>query len=110
MLSKLIESEPLKPTIAERRPCWNERTLEFLFARPRPVAVALHGVDLAVVGEVAERLRQAPFRPGVGGEALVEHGQRGGEARVVEVGVEHRQIFRHHQALVGITRPDRVRI
>ncbi len=31
----------------------------------------------------------------------MEHRQRGGEARVVEVGVEHRQVIRHHQALVG---------
>src|SRR5690606_14620352 len=38
---------------------------------------------------------------GVGGEALVEHAQRGGETLVLEIGVEHRQVDRHHQALVG---------
>ena len=72
-------------------------------ARPRlgPVAVAADGVDLAVVRQVAERLRQRPLRQGVGGEALVEDADRGREARVVEVGVEPRQVGRHHQPLVG---------
>ncbi len=74
---------------------------ELVLARDRPVAVALHGVDFAVVGEEAERLRQAPLREGVGGESLVEHADRGRQFRALQVRVEHRQVGRHHQALVG---------
>ena len=65
-----------------------------------PVAVAGDGVDLAVVRQEAERLRQGPFRQGVGGEALVEHADRGFQARVAEVRIEGGEVRRHHQAFV----------
>ena len=68
-------------------------------ARRGPVAVALDGVDLAVVGEIAIRVRKAPLRQGVGGEALMEHGHRALEARIGEVRIELRQVLRHHHAL-----------
>jgi hypothetical protein len=77
-----------------------QRRGELGTARQRPVAVALDGVDLAVVGEVAERLRQAPLRQGVGRKALVEHAQLRLEPLVLQVGVEDRQVGRHHQPLV----------
>ena len=69
-------------------------------ARRGPVAVALDGVDLAVVRQIAVRVREAPLRQGVGREALVEHRHRARQARVGEVGVELRQVLRHHHALV----------
>ena len=72
-----------------------------LLAGPRPVAVALHGVDFAVVGEEAERLRQLPLRPRIGREALVEDRQARLETRVLEVKEKGRQVFRRHQTLVG---------
>ena len=50
--------------------------------RLHPVDVALEGVDLAVVGEHPERLRQMPGREGVGRIALVEDGEAGDEALV----------------------------
>ena len=78
----------------------NKRALEFLLTRTRPVTVALHGIDLTVMGQVAERLCQTPFWPGVGGKALVEHGQRRFKTGVAQVGVEHRQPRGHDQALV----------
>ena len=65
-----------------------------------PVAVTGDGVDLAVVGEEAERLRQRPLRQGVGGEALVEHADRGLQALVTEVRIEGGEVRRHHQALI----------
>ena len=101
----VVEAHRVRALDAHHRPhvvhVGDQGALEFLLARARPVAVALHGIDLAVVGEVAERLAQAPLRPGVGGKALVEHGERRGEARVGEIRIEHLQIGRHHQALVG---------
>jgi hypothetical protein len=70
-------------------------------ARTRPVTVALHGVDFTVVRQEAERLRQLPLRPGIGGEALVEYRQAGFKTRVVQVQEELGQVFRGHQAFVG---------
>src|SRR3712207_7380299 len=46
------------------------------------------GVDLAVVGEEPERVRERPAREGVGREARVHHRDRGLDALVEEVGVE----------------------
>ena len=70
-------------------------------ARLRPIAVALDGVDFAVVGQEPKRLRQRPARQGVGGEALVEHADRRAQALVREVVVKARQVHRHDQRLVG---------
>ncbi len=67
----------------------------------RPVAVAANGVDFAVVRQIAERLRQPPLRQGVGGKALMKQTDRGFEFGIVEVGVEHRQVGRHHQPFVA---------
>ncbi len=65
-----------------------------------PVAVTGDGVDLAVVGEEAEWLSQRPFRQGIGGEALVEHADRGLQALIAEVREECGEVRRHHQAFV----------
>jgi hypothetical protein len=70
-------------------------------ARFGPVAVALDGIDLAVVGEQPERLCQGPARHRVRGEALVEHADGRAQALVRQVVVEARQVHGHHQALVG---------
>ncbi len=66
-----------------------------------PVAVAADGVDFAVMGQIAERLRQPPLWQGVGGKTLVEQADRGLQPLVAEVGIEHRQVGRHHQPLVA---------
>ncbi|RMO66669.1 hypothetical protein ALQ37_05532 [Pseudomonas syringae pv. aptata] len=66
-----------------------------------PVAVAGNGVDLAVVGEEAERLRQRPFRQGIGGKALVEHADSGLQTLVAQVREEGREVGRHHQAFIN---------
>ena len=64
-----------------------------------PVAVAGDGVDLAVVGEEAEWLGQRPFRQGVGGEALVEHADRGLQALIAQVRIEGGQVRRASSGL-----------
>ena len=55
----------------------NQRCFKQRFARAHPVAVALHGVDFAVVGDVAIRVRQRPRRKRVGAKAAVHqhHGR-----------------------------------
>ena len=65
-----------------------------------PVDVALQRVDLAVVGQHAEGLGQAPFREGVGGITLVEDGDRAGEPRIPQVGIEVVDMLRQEHALV----------
>jgi hypothetical protein len=102
MLSRLEESEPR--AVDQRRDVRDVRQplgFEQRRARLGPVAVALDGVDLAVVREQAEGLRQGPARHGVGREALVEHADRRAQALVGEVAVKARQVHGHDQALVG---------
>ncbi|CAB4787719.1 unannotated protein [freshwater metagenome] len=70
------------------------------FACTHPVAVALHCVDLAVVSDVAIRMRQCPTWERVGTEAAVHQGQRTLDALVAEVGEEHRQLRRGEHALI----------
>ena len=70
-------------------------------ARLRPRTVAGDGIDLAVVGEHAERLRQRPARGGVGGETLVEHRHAGFQLGALQVGIQLRQPRRQHHALVA---------
>ena len=67
---------------------------------PHPVAVAHHGVDLAVVRDVAERVGQRPARERVGGEARVDDGERGRHPLVGEVGIEGVELGRGQHALV----------
>jgi hypothetical protein len=65
-----------------------------------PVAVALDGVDLAVVGDEAVRVGQRPAGEGVGGEAGVDQADRGGVAAVGQVGEERLQLPGGEHALV----------
>ena len=62
--------------------------VEQRLAGPHPVAVAHHRVDLAVVGDEPERVRQRPARERVGGEPRVDDGQGGGHPLVDQVGEE----------------------
>jgi len=65
-----------------------------------PVHVALERVDLAVMRQHAERLRQPPLRKGVGGIALMIDGEIAHEPRVQQIGIEHRHLLGQHHALV----------
>ena len=69
-------------------------------AGAHPVAVALHRVDLAVVGDEAIRVGQRPRREGVGAEPAVHQRQRAFEPLVTEVGEEDRQLRSGEHALV----------
>ncbi len=73
-----------------------------------PVLVAANRVDLAIVRQTPERLRQPPLREGVGGIALVEDRHPALEPRIAQVGIEDRQALRQEQALVD-DRPARQR-
>ena len=65
-----------------------------------PVHVALERVDLAVVGQHAERLRQRPLRERVGGIALVIDREGALEPCIHQVGIELRHLLGQHHALV----------
>ena len=75
--------------------------LELGLAGAHPVAVAVDGVDLAVVREHAQRLRERPGREGVGRVAGVHDGELRREALVLEVGVERLELERRDHALVA---------
>jgi len=66
-----------------------------------PVLVAADRVDFAVMGEATERLREPPLRKGIGRIALVIDGKARHEARIREVGIEHRQFLGKEQPLVN---------
>jgi hypothetical protein len=78
----------------------DERRLHQRFARPHPVAVALERVDLAVVREVAVRVRERPRRERVRGEPAVHERERGLEALVTQVGEELGELRRGEHSLV----------
>jgi hypothetical protein len=69
-------------------------------ARLRPQPVALDAVDLAVVRQPPERMRQRPARQGVGREALVEHDAARRQLRPRQVRVQLPQVAGQHHALV----------
>jgi len=79
----------------------NQVGLQQRLAGPHPVAVAHHGVDLAVVRDEPERVRQRPARERVGGEPRVHHGQRRGDALVDQVGEDVVELVGGQHALVG---------
>ena len=69
-------------------------------ARAHPVAIALHRIDLAVVGDEAVRVRERPRREGVRAEPAVHQCERRLEALITEVGEEHAELRRGEHALV----------
>ncbi|MBS1270021.1 MAG: hypothetical protein MAG794_00973 [Gammaproteobacteria bacterium] len=78
----------------------DERRVELVAAGVRPVAVALNGIDLSVVGQESKRLGEPPLRQGVGGKALMEYAQRRFQSRVGEIRVQHGQQAGHDQPFV----------
>ena len=68
--------------------------------RFHPVDVAAQSVDLAVMGQHAERLCQPPLRESIGGIALMIDRKGGFETRVQKVGIEFRNLFGQHHAFV----------
>ena len=82
---------------------------ELALAGAHPVAVALDGVDLAVVGDQPVGVRQRPAREGVGGEPRVHQRELGLEPAVGQVGEERLELPGGEHALVdeGATRQRR---
>ena len=70
------------------------------FARAHPVAVGLHRVDLAVVGDESIRMRERPRREGVGREAAVHERDGRLDPAVGEIGEERQQLPCREHALV----------
>ncbi len=73
---------------------------QLALAGPHPVAVALHGVDLAVVGDQPVGVGQRPGREGVGREPRVDQGQLGLVRAVGQVREERLQLAGGEHALV----------
>ena len=73
---------------------------QLALAGAHPVAVALDGVDLAVVRDEPVGVRARPRREGVGGEPRVDEGQLGLEGPVREVGEERLELRGGEHALV----------
>ena len=74
--------------------------LDQRLAGAHPVLVAGDGVDLAVVGDPAERVGQRPRREGVGGEARMHHAERAFQPVVLKVEVERLELRGSQHALV----------
>src|SRR5690606_17407932 len=86
-------------SIVQVRDQWR---LELIGTGACPLAVTGDGVDLAVVRQIAERLRQRPAWNGVGGEALVEQANGRFQTQVRQVQVEARQVSRHTQTFIDV--------
>ena len=80
----------------------DQRRLEFIGTRTRPLAVTGDGVDFTVMRQVAERLRQRPARYGVSGEALVEQANGRFQTQVRKIQIKARQIRRHTQTFIDV--------
>ncbi len=68
--------------------------------RRHPVDVAAQRVDLAVVRDVAVRVRQRPGRERVGREALVHERERTLEIRIVQIGIIGLELIGQEHAFV----------
>ncbi len=70
------------------------------FARAHPVVVALDGVDLAVVRDIAVRMRERPLGERVGREPLVHEAERRHATCVLQVAVVGADLIGEQQPLV----------
>ncbi len=91
---RIDDRQDLAHVVAERG------ALEQRLARVHPVGVAAHRVDLAVVRDVAVRVRAIPARERVGAEARVHQRQRGLHQRIAQVREVRRELHRRQHAFV----------
>ncbi len=101
----VVEGGGVRLAVVDQRPDLGQigaqhRRTNALLARPDPIDVAAQGVDLAVVGDEAEGMRQVPGREGVGRETLVHQRQRRDDAGVLQVAVVVADLVGEQQALV----------
>ncbi len=100
-----VERGRVAPALVDQREQLREVVAELgraqlRLARVHPLRVAAHGVDLAVVRQVVERVREIPRSERVGREARVHERHRGLDLRLAQVGVVGRELARGEQALV----------
>jgi hypothetical protein len=74
--------------------------LEQRLAGVHPVGIAANGVDLAVMRDVAVRMRAVPARERVRAEARMDQRERGLHQRIGQVGKVGRELLRQQHALV----------
>ena len=77
-----------------------KRLLEAAFFGVQPATVGADGIDFAVVGHEAERLRQRPARLRVGRVALVEDGKRSLKFGIREIRIKRRQLVGRQKTFV----------
>ncbi len=90
-LERVVERRGVRLPVVDQRPDLVEILAEHaardaLLARADPVDVAAQRVDLAVVADEPERMREVPRRKRVGREPLVHHRQRRDHRLVGEIG------------------------
>ena len=71
-----------------------------LLTRLEPVDVATHGIDFAIVGDVAERMRQVPSREGIGRKALVHQSKCRNRPLILKIEVIDTHLISQQQSLV----------
>jgi hypothetical protein len=104
-LEHLVEGRGVRRAVAADREqpvevAGNHLAGQQRLAGAHPVAVALDGVDLAVVRDEPERVRQRPAGERVGGEPGVHDRHRGGQPLVGQVGEERVELLGREHALV----------
>src|SRR6266404_6078921 len=77
-----------------------EPRTNFALLGAQPAAVRDDGIDLAVMRDVAERLRQMPGRLGVRGITLVKNGEGGLERRVAQVFIKLGELPRRQETFI----------
>jgi hypothetical protein len=102
---RVVERRGIRLAFVDQRPELRQVVAEHLrsdraFTRTNPVEVAAQCVDLAVVADEAERMREVPRRKRVRRKALVHHRERGHHRRVVQVDVVLAHLVREQHSLV----------
>src|SRR5216683_1553240 len=101
-LETVVETGGIADIFFEKREPRSYRELRADFGGfgAQPAAVRDNRIDLSVMRDVAEGLREMPGRLRVGGIALVKNGKCGCERRIAQVFVELRKLPGREQALV----------
>ena len=126
-LERVVERRGIRLPVVDQRPDLVEvlaqhRARDALLPRADPVDVAAQRVDLAVVADEPERVREIPRRKRVGREALMHHRQRRhhglvGEVREILADLvreqhplvdERARGHRRHVELLAVTKPQRL--
>ncbi len=103
---RIVEAGGIRDAVGDQRPELRQVVtqhfrLQRLATCCHPVDVAACGVDLAIVTDQAERVRQRPRREGIGGKPLMHQCQRRREPRVRQILEIAADLFRQQHALVA---------